>query len=112
MKTKDLLVAALQNGSVIDHIPCDHLFTIARLLNLEQSNKPITIGNNLTSKKMGRKGIIKVADKYFSDKELSRLAVLCPDMQLTVIHDYEVTEKRQIALPSQLTDVVQCENPV
>ena len=112
MKTKDLLVAALENGSVIDHIPCDRLFTIAKLLELEKSENPVTIGNNLESKKMGKKGLIKVADKYFTDQELSRLSVVCPDMQLTVIRNYEVTEKREIALPDSLTDVVQCVNPV
>ena len=47
MKNKDLLVAALQNGSVIDHIPTDKLFTIARLLELEKFVEPVTIGNNL-----------------------------------------------------------------
>ena len=112
MKNKDLLVAALQDGSVIDHIPCDKLFTIAKLLELDKSEAPVTIGNNLESQKMGKKGLIKVAGKFFTDQELSRLAVVCPDMQLTVIRDYEVVEKRDITLPDSLNDVVQCANPV
>ena len=65
MKNKDLLVAALQNGSVIDHIPTDKLFTIARLLELEKFVEPVTIGNNLESSKMGKKGLIKVSGKFF-----------------------------------------------
>ena len=112
MKNKDLLVAALQNGSVIDHIPTDKLFTIARLLELEKFVEPVTIGNNLESSKMGKKGLIKVSGKFFTDQELSRLAVVCPDMQLTVIRDYEVVEKREITLPAKLINVVKCANPV
>lgn len=112
MKNKDLQVAAIENGSVIDHIPTDKLFTIAKLLELEKTEYPVTIGNNLESQKMERKGLIKVASKFFTDDELSRLAIVCPDMQLVVIRDYEVVEKRVISAPETLTDVVQCVNPV
>ena len=112
MKNKDLLVAALQNGSVIDHIPTDKLFTIVKLLELEKCDEPVTIGNNLESNKMGKKGLIKVSDKFFTDEDLSRLAVVCPNMRLTVIRDYEVVEKREIVLPDTLTNLVKCANPV
>ena len=112
MKNKDLLVAALQNGSVIDHIPTDKLFTIVKLLALEKCDEPVTIGNNLESNKMGKKGLIKVSDKFFTDEDLSRLAVVCPNMRLTVIRDYEVVEKREIVLPDTLINLVKCANPV
>ena len=112
MKNKDLLVAALKNGSVIDHIPTDKLFTIVKLLELEKCDEPVTIGNNLESSKMGKKGLIKVSDKFFTDEDLSRLAVVCPSMRLTVICDYEVVEKREIVLPDTLINLVKCANPV
>lgn len=112
MKNKDLQVAALKEGSVIDHIPVDKLFTLVQMLQLEKCTEPVTIGNNLESKKCDKKGIIKVSGKFFTDEELSRLAVVCPNMKLTVIRDYEVVEKRDIALPNILKDVVKCTNPV
>lgn len=112
MKNKELLVAALKDGSVIDHIPTDKLFTLAAMLHLDRFNEPVTIGNNLESSKMSKKGIIKVSGKFFTDDELSRLAVVCPNMQLTVIRDYEVVEKREIVLPNELINVVECANPV
>ena len=58
-----LQVAALKNGTVIDHIPSDKLFTVVALLGLQDSDSNITIGNNFESKKLGKKGIIKVADR-------------------------------------------------
>ena len=65
-KKTELLVAALENGTVIDHIPSELVFTIAQLLELEKLSSSVTIGYNLNSKKIGKKGVIKVADKFFS----------------------------------------------
>ena len=67
-----LQVAALRDGTVIDHIPSEKLFTIVRLLGLEHMTNNITIGFNLESKKLGRKGIIKIAGKFFCDEEINR----------------------------------------
>ena len=73
MKRQELLVAALENGTVIDHIPSAKLFEVINLLHLEQMKSSITVGYNLKSQKMGHKSIIKIADKFFSDEELNQL---------------------------------------
>ena len=67
---KELAVAALRNGTVIDHIPSAALFTAVRFLELEKLDKSVTIGYNLASGKLGTKGIIKVADTFFDDAVL------------------------------------------
>ena len=48
-----LAVAALQNGTVIDHIPSHLVFKVVRLLDLENVEGSVTIGYNLDSKKLG-----------------------------------------------------------
>ena len=58
-----LAVAALKDGTVIDHIPTDALFKVVKLLDLENSKKQITIGNNLSGS-TGLKGIIKIAEVF------------------------------------------------
>ena len=55
-KKKELQVAALENGTAIDHIPPSQLFKVAKLLGLENMDNTITIGNNFHSNKMGCKG--------------------------------------------------------
>ena len=85
MKKQELQVAALENGTVIDHIPSEKLFTVVSLLGLEQMNNNITIGFNLKSKKLGTKGIIKIADKFFCDDEINRIAVVAPNVKLNII---------------------------
>lgn len=104
-------MAALRNGTVIDHIPSEKLFTVVSLLKLEEMDTNITIGFNLESKKLGKKGIIKVADKFFSDEEISRVSVVAPNVKLNIIRDYEVVEKKEVNMPDELRGIVKCPNP-
>ena len=104
-------VAALQNGTVIDHIPSSKLFQVVNLLHLDHEEASVTIGFNLKSKKMGRKSIIKVADKFFTDEELNQLSVIAPNVTLSIIRDYDVVEKKEVKMPHELTGIIRCANP-
>lgn len=109
---QELQVAALENGSVIDHIPSDKLFTVVSLLGLDKmTSNNITIGYNLKSKKLGKKGIIKITDKFFTDDEINRISVVAPHAMLNIIRNYEVTEKKEISMPDTLVDIIKCNNP-
>ena len=44
MKRQELQVAALQNGTVIDHIPSNKLFEVVNLLHLENVKTAVTVG--------------------------------------------------------------------
>ena len=110
-KKKELQVAALENGTAIDHIPPSQLFKVASLLGLEKMNNTITIGNNFHSNKMGCKGMIKIADKFFEEDEINRIAMIAPNIILNIIRDYEVVEKREVCLPDELRGIVKCANP-
>lgn len=110
-KKKELQVAALENGTAIDHIPPTQLFKVASLLELEEINNTITIANNLQSKKMGSKGMIKIADKFFEEDEINRIALIAPNVILNIIRDYEVVEKKPVVLPDEITGLVKCNNP-
>lgn len=111
MAKNEIMVTAIENGTVIDHIPTEKTFEVATLLNLESLSTPVTIGYNYRSKKIGRKGIIKVADKFFTDEEISRLSVVAPNVVLNVINDYEVVEKKTVTTPDELRGIVKCNNP-
>ena len=82
---KELQVAALENGTVIDHIPSEKLFTVVSLLGLEH--------------------------KFFTDDEINRIAVVAPNVKLNIIRNYEVAEKRELVLPDELIGIVKCANP-
>ncbi len=106
-----LAVAALRNGTVIDRIPSHSLFKAVRILNIEKANTAVTIGNNLPSKELGSKGIIKVADTVYPEATLNRIALIAPTAKVNVIRDYEVVEKRKVELPDMIVGLVRCSNP-
>ena len=110
-KKKELQVAALENGTAIDHIPPEQLFKVAHLIGLSTMDNRITFGNNLESKKIGRKGMIKIADKFFEEDEINRIALVAPNVILNIIRDYEVVEKKYVSLPDELVGIVRCNNP-
>lgn len=111
MKRQELMVSAIKNGTVIDHIPSSKLFQVVRLLHLEDIKSQIMVGYNLPSAKMGNKSIIKIADKFFTDTELNVLSVVAPNVTLCIIRDYEVVEKRCVTLPTEIVGIVKCANP-
>lgn len=111
MNKNEMLVAAIQNGTVIDHIPAEKTYQVVSLLCLEKLFTQVTIGYNYKSKKLGRKGIIKVENKFFTDEEISRLSVVAPNIVLNIIRDYEVVEKKTVTTPDELKGIVKCNNP-
>jgi aspartate carbamoyltransferase regulatory subunit len=110
-RNKELQVAALQNGTAIDHIPSEQLFKVVSLLEIEKLKTRVTIGYNLDSKKMGKKGILKIADKFFEEDEINRISLIAPSVNLNIIRDYEVVEKKLVRLPNELLGIVKCNNP-
>ncbi len=111
MNKKERLVAAIEHGTVIDHIPAAKTYQVASLLGLFDLKTPVTIGFNYPSQKVGCKGIIKVSDKFFTDDEISRLSVVAPNVILSIIRDYEVVEKKDVVTPSEIRGIVKCNNP-
>lgn len=108
---KELKVAALRNGTVIDHIPADKLYQVVSILHLDTCEHQITIGNNLDSAKVGKKGIIKISDRAFEEDETNKIALIAPNAKINIIRDYLVVEKRPLTLPAEIKEIVQCANP-
>lgn len=109
---RQLIVNAIENGTVLDHIPSENLFKVVDILNLAESHNQITIGSNLESKSFGRKGIIKIADRYFEDDELNRIALVAPQATINIIKDYKVIEKHKITIPEEVVGIGKCANPM
>ena len=108
---KELVVAALQNSIVIDHIPCDSLFKVVNILGIQNLENGVTIGNNLSSRSMGKKGLIKIADIDLPKETLNRIAVIAPSAVINIIKDYAVVEKHKVEIPEDLIDILKCNNP-
>lgn len=108
---KALQVSAIKEGTVIDHIPADRLFDVINILGLFNIQEMITFGTNMDSKQLGKKGIIKVANRFFQGEEIDKIALIAPHAKLNIIKDYEVVEKRVVGIPSEINGIVKCFNP-
>ena len=94
MSHTQLVVSALENGTVLDHIPAENVYKALDLLGLKDIQNQITIGINLNSKAQGRKGIIKIENRFFEDEELGKLALIAPMATVNVIRDFKPQKRR------------------
>lgn len=108
---KELVVSAIENGTVIDHIPTTAVYQVIRILNLEKYEDEVLIGNNLASKKFNRKGIIKIKNKYFDKNDIDKIAIVAPQASIISIKNYEVVEKIKAEIPDHVDNIIKCVNP-
>ena len=101
----------MENGTVLDHIPAENVYKALDLLDLKDIESQITIGINLASKLHGKKGIIKIADKFFEDEELNKLALIAPKATVNIIKGFKVVEKKTLVTPSEVIGIAKCRNP-
>lgn len=110
-KRKELKVSALENGTVIDHIPAASLFHALRILKLDKVDNQLYFGTNLSSEKYGSKGIIKVRDRYFKTDEINKIALVAPTATIIEIKDFDVIRKENVDTPEKVENFVKCFNP-
>lgn len=108
---KTFEVRAIENGTVIDHIPTESLFQIIDILRIKDETHMVTFGMNMESKRMGSKAIIKINDRYCEKDEINRIALVAPLARVNIIKDFKVIEKMQIEVPQQVKGFVKCANP-
>ena len=102
-------VDSIQNGIVIDHIKAGMGMRLYELLGLGGIHAPIAIMLGVSSRKMGCKDIIKIdADIPVS---LDVIGFVDPGATVNVIRGGELSDKRTLEMPEQLTNVIKCKNP-
>ncbi len=102
-------IDSIKNGIVIDHIKAGNAMRIYNLLGFDELECSIAIIKNVSSKKMGKKDIIKIDSNI--DINLEALGYIDPDITIDVIKDSKLVEKRHVDLPETLHGVLRCKNP-
>lgn len=108
---KKLEVSAIEEGTVIDQIASKSTFKVANILDIQNIDQVVLVGVNLSSKKLNKKGIIKIGGKQLTQEEVNKIALIAPDATLNIIKDSEVVRKFQVAIPDTLEGIVKCFNP-
>ncbi len=108
---RHLNVTAIENGTVIDHIPANNVFKVLHILNLENNKIQVLFGDNLDSRKYGKKGLIKVSNTFFEGNEINKIALVAPTATFIEIKNFNVVTKKQVEVPDQIKSIVKCFNP-
>ena len=108
---KELSISAIKDGTVIDHIPSNATLKVADILDLRGIKGIISIATNLASKKMGKKGIIKISGKDLTKEEVDKIAVIAPNATVNIVKDYNVKNKIKVEVPSIINKIMKCSNP-
>ncbi|MFM2475860.1 aspartate carbamoyltransferase regulatory subunit [Celerinatantimonas sp. MCCC 1A17872] len=107
---KKLQVEAIEQGTVIDHIPAGQGIKILRFLQLADANRRLTIGLNLPTHNDQAKDLIKVADTILTEEQANQLALFAPTATVNVIENYTVVRKFQVTQPQAVQGVFKCPN--
>ncbi len=102
-------IEPIQNGVVIDHIEAGRAMQLYRLLKLGSLDASVALIKNVPSKKMGKKDIIKIDADI--DLDFDVIGFVDPSATVDIIRNGVLVEKKSIALPEKLTNVIFCKNP-
>lgn len=102
-------IDSIQNGVVLDHIKAGKSMDIYRYLHLDQLDCQVAIIKNARSARMGKKDIIKIDSPM--EVDLDVLGYIDPDITVNIIRDGVRMEKKHLALPEKLVNVIHCKNP-
>ena len=104
-----MIIDAIRNGIVIDHIPAGRAMEIYRILGLDDLSCSVAIIKNASSNKMGKKDIIKIDELI--QLNLDVLGYIDPGITINLIQNDKLVKKYQLSLPERVTDVIRCRNP-
>lgn len=108
---KQLVVTAIKDGTVIDHIPSEVVFKVVEVMGLQNIKQAVMVACNLESPKHELKGIVKVAGLELDEELLGKIAVIAPRATVNIIKNYKVDKKVKLEIPEILVNVIRCPNP-
>jgi len=112
LSEKTLLIRKIENGTVIDHIVSGYALDVLRILGIKgREGNVISIAMNVSSKRLGKKDIVKIEGRELRPEEVDRIALIAPQATINIIRDFMVVEKERVNLPTSIRSIVTCANP-
>ena len=104
-----MILSPIDNGIVLDHIKPGGGFEIYNTLKLGELSCQVALILNAQSEKMGRKDIIKIAEKI--DLDLDVIGYIDPGVTVNFIEDGKVAKRMHLEAPEFVKGVIKCKNP-
>ncbi len=90
----------IRNGTVIDHIDGGEALNVVKILGITgTTQEALSIATNVPSRNMGRKDIVKLANRELSKEEVDRIALISPRATINIIRNFKVCEKKGVEIP-------------
>ena len=107
-----LRVTPIGNGTVIDHIPPGQALNVLKILGIDRTTEAtISVLMNVSSRRSGKKDIVKVEDRELKEEEVNKISLIAPGATINIIRDRRVVEKYTVDMPDLIVGVVRCPNP-
>jgi len=111
MRTKELKIPLIKEGTVIDHITAGNAVKVLHILGIpERTKSVVSVAMNVKSK-IGKKDIVKVENRELDPKEVNKIALIAPKATINIIRNYEVFKKYHVHIPDEIVGIVKCPNP-
>lgn len=107
-----LLVSKIEEGTVVDHIPDWKAETVLKVLRLEklarmQADVSVAVLQNVTSKHLGRKDIVKIDRWHVDEKDADILCLVFPSITVNYIEE-GVVSKYEPKVPDTIEGRMRC----
>ena len=108
---RTLKISKIKDGTVIDHIPAGKALKVMNILKMDdRATNSVSIGIRVPSEKMGQKDVIKIENRDLEKFEVDKISLIAPEASISIVKDYEITEKFSVELPTRLIGTVKCHN--
>ncbi|MBI3859383.1 MAG: aspartate carbamoyltransferase regulatory subunit [Thaumarchaeota archaeon] len=109
---KGMLVRKIEEGTVVDHIPDWKAQTVSKVLRLDklarmQSEISVAILQNVDSKTLARKDVIKIDRWHVDEKEADILSLIFPGITVNYINEWKVS-KYSSKVPDTIEGRIKC----
>ncbi|NLI61858.1 MAG: aspartate carbamoyltransferase regulatory subunit [Methanosarcinaceae archaeon] len=110
-KKSDLRIKAIENGTVIDHIPCGQAFNVLKIMGINENfKKTVSFVMNAVGSR-GGKDVVKIEGMELTEKQVAAISLIAPNATVNIIRDYNVISKTQIKTPNEIHGIIKCINP-
>ncbi|MCL4438531.1 MAG: aspartate carbamoyltransferase regulatory subunit [Candidatus Thermoplasmatota archaeon] len=107
-----LKISKIKDGTVIDHVPGGMAFKVLSILRVDDLHEnSVSIGIRVPSGKMGQKDVIKVENRYLERVEVDKISFVAPEATISIVKNYNITEKYRVELPEKVIGFIRCINP-
>jgi aspartate carbamoyltransferase regulatory subunit len=107
-----MLVRKIEEGTVVDHIPDWKADTVAKVLRLDklarmQADISVAILQNVESKTLGRKDVIKIDRWHVDEKDADILSLVFPSITVNYVNEWKVA-KYTPSVPDTIEGRIRC----